>query len=545
MLQPQNQSKKYANLLADIDEGRMKIPIFQRDFVWTPAQTAVLLDSIIKGYPIGTFIFWKTHDELRSPKNIGNLTLPDVPAGESVTYVLDGQQRIASLYAARKGARVTKEGEELDYRNISVNLALDPNTTDTDIVTPAPPDDAPYISIYTLLNGTVTELATQYTQYLEKIDTYRGRLTGYDFSTILIEDFPIDIACDVFTRINTGGTKLSLFEIMVAKTYDQSRNFDLAHEYEMLIDNHKNADLGKDLEDVQYDTVPDSTVLQCIAANLVKQVRAKDILKLPKAEVIKSWPVVKDGLFTAVDYVRTHLRIPASMLLPYHTLLVPFTYFFIRSQGNMPSVRQSKLLTQYFWWASLTNRFSSGVEGKIYQDIQRMDTILAGGAPIYDGADDVHISLDDLRDHWFSTGDAFCKAMLCLYAWFQPESFADGRLVRLDNAWLKIAFSKNYHHFFPRAYLAKRREDNPIANSVLNITLVDDYLNKRVVRDRAPSDYMKGFTTNADLDKTMQTHLIDDMAAFGVWDDDYERFLTQRGQRVVAELEKRLHPNLS
>jgi hypothetical protein len=238
------------------------------------------------------------------------------------------------------------------------------------------------------------------------------------------------------------------------------------------------------------------------------------------------------------------MRIPVSMLLPYHTLLVPFTYFFILSQGSMPSVRQSKLLTQYFWWASLTNRFSSGVEGKVYQDIQRMDTILAGETPRYDGEDDVHLSLDDLKSHWFSTGDAFCKAVLCLYASLQPESFADGRLVRMDNSWLKVAFSKNYHHFFPRAYLAKRSHDDPIANSVLNITLVDDYLNKRVVRDRAPRVYMREFKDNPDLEKTMRTHLIDDMSAFGVWDDDYERFLTRRGERVLAELEKRLHPDL-
>jgi len=542
MLQPQNQSKKYANLLADIDEGRMKIPIFQRDFVWTPAQTAVLLDSILKGYPIGTFIFWKTHDELRSPRNIGNIALPDVPAGESVTYVLDGQQRIASLYAARKGARLTKEGHELDYKKISVNLALDPNTTDAELVTPEPPDDAPSISIYTLLNATVTQLVTQYAEYLDKIDIYRGRLTGYDFSTILIEDFPIDIACEVFTRINTGGTKLTLFEIMVAKTYDQTRNFDLAHEYEMLVNNNGT---GKDLEDAHYDTVPDSTVLQCIAAHLVKQVRAKDILKLPKGDVVTSWPTVKDGIFTAVDYFRSYMRIPVSMLLPYHTLLVPFTYFFIRNHRGMPSVQQSKLLTQYFWWASITNRFSSAVESKMGQDIQRMDAIVRGETPRYDGEgdEDVHLTLDDLKRRWFSTGDAFCKAILCLYASFQPESFADRHLVRLDNSWLKVVFSRNYHHFFPRAYLAKRSHDPIIANSVLNITLVDEYLHKSL-RDQAPSVYMRKFKDNPDLEKTMRTHLIDDMTAFGVWDDDYERFLTRRGERVLAELEKRLHPDL-
>jgi len=542
MLQPQNQSKKYEHLIADIESGKLKIPIFQRDFVWTPTQTAMLLDSIIKGYPIGTFIFWKSKEELRSPKNIGNIPLPDVPAGESVTYVLDGQQRIASLYAARRGARVTKEGHELDYKAISVNLAIDPDATEVEHVTAQPLENTPYVSVHKLMTGSPSEFAKQYLEYIDKITIYRARLTSYDFSTILIEDYPIDIACEVFTRINTGGTRLTLFEIMVAKTYDQTRNFDLAHEYQMLVNNNGT---GKDLEDAHYDTVPDSTVLQCIAAHLVKQVRAKDILKLPKGDVATSWPTVKDGIFNAVEYFRSHMRIPVSMLLPYHTLLVPFTYFFIRSQGRMPSVQQSKLLTQYFWWASITNRFSSAVESKMGRDIQRMEAILRGETPRYDaeGDEDVHLTLDDLKYRWFSTGDAFCKAILCLYASFQPESFPNGDLVRLDNSWLKVAFSRNYHHFFPRAYLAKRSHDDPIANSVLNITLVDEYLNKGL-RDRPPSVYIRQFKNNPDLEKTMRSHLIDDMDAFGVWGDDYKRFLTRRGERVLAELEKRLHPDL-
>jgi uncharacterized protein with ParB-like and HNH nuclease domain len=78
MLQPQNQSEKYEHLLTDIDCGRLKVPMFQRDFVWTTAQTASLIDSIIKGYPIGTFIFWKTRDEMRHIKtsfSLKNLTV--------------------------------------------------------------------------------------------------------------------------------------------------------------------------------------------------------------------------------------------------------------------------------------------------------------------------------------------------------------------------------------------------------------------------------------------------------------------------------------
>ncbi len=48
----------------------------------------------------------------------------------------------------------------------------------------------------------------------------------------MISEYPIDIACEVFTRINTGGTELTLFEIMVAKTYDLDSGFDLSKEYD-------------------------------------------------------------------------------------------------------------------------------------------------------------------------------------------------------------------------------------------------------------------------------------------------------------------------
>ncbi len=140
-----------------------------------------------------------------------------------------------------------------------------------------------------------------------RIDTYRGPLTAYGFATIVIRDYPLEVACEVFTRINTGGTALTLFEIMVAKTYDEARKFDLAKEYEWLVDNKGEE---KDLQDAGFETIPESTVLQCIAAHLIKQVRARDILKLDKDDVIDSWPTVKDGIFAAVDYLRTHLRIP-------------------------------------------------------------------------------------------------------------------------------------------------------------------------------------------------------------------------------------------
>ena len=183
MLQPENHSKKYDALFSDIDTGRTKIPMFQRDFVWDKEQTAKLIDSIIKGFPIGTFILWKTREELRSVRNIGNINLPAIPKGDAALYILDGQQRITSLYAVRKGVCLTKEGEEIDYSQISINLDLDPDADDR-VVLVEPPKGVTSISVHRLLNGSVAEFAHDYPNHLDKVDIYRTRLTGYDFSTI-------------------------------------------------------------------------------------------------------------------------------------------------------------------------------------------------------------------------------------------------------------------------------------------------------------------------------------------------------------------------
>ena len=113
-------------------------------------------------------------------------------------------------------------------------------------------------------------------------------------------------------------------------------------------------------------------------------------------------------------------------------------------------------------------------------------------------------------------------------------------------SWLKVARSRNYHHFFPKKHLRRAGYEDWEANSILNITLVSADLNKRKIRAKAPSQYMGEFRdSNDDLDATMRSHLIDDLNAFGVWIDDYDAFLRQRGERVLSEIEKRLHPDLS
>src|SRR5438067_2211594 len=96
----------FDELVRNIDTGVIKLPDFQRDFVWGIDGVTKLLDSIYRGFPIGSFVFWETDTHLKTVRDLGSLTLPETPEGKFGMYVLDGQQRITSLYAAIKEATI-------------------------------------------------------------------------------------------------------------------------------------------------------------------------------------------------------------------------------------------------------------------------------------------------------------------------------------------------------------------------------------------------------------------------------------------------------
>lgn len=520
----------YSSLMTDIERGHVKIPQFQREFVWTIQKSAALLDSVLKGYPVGTFIFWSTKDRLRSVRELGDAALPAPAAGETVAFVLDGQQRLTSLYAAIRGIKVPRSsGHVDDFAEMYVDLAAGEDEQIVTVDVSELPEKT-YISLKVLLHGTFSELMAFPQEYHDRISDYRRRIESYDFSIIQVRDVAIDVATEIFTRINVGGKPLSVFEIMVAKTFDEDRDFDLSAEFDELIER---------LETVNYETISDATLLQLVSLLISKDCKKQAILKLAKSKFIDTWPKAIDAFERAVEYFRHTYRIPVSKLLPYNTLLVPFAYFFYH-HPDKPEAEQRKLLEDFFWRCALGARYSSSVESKLAQDVKRIDRILRGKSPDYDWS--VDVAPDFLIENgWFNAGRGSIKAILCLYAYQQPKSFGDDSVVNISNQWLKQANSKNYHHFFPRAYLAKRREEEWRINNIVNITIVDDYLNKREIGAKAPSVYMKTFKkSNSNLAKSMRSHLIGDLEEFGITENDFDKFLMARAEAISAELRKRL-----
>ena len=531
--QPKPDSKKYTDLISEIQKGQIKIPKFQRDFVWSIEKTSKLLDSILKGYPIGTFILWETNERLNDIKNIGNLDLPPIPDDIKVQYVLDGQQRITSLYAAFLGASIQKEGEKkiTDYASIFVDLEGDIENNDEQIIVSEVPETK-HISLNDLLNSKYSSLRESYNNdEIDKIQEYKETFTSYDFSTVVLRKEDIDSAIEVFTRINTGGQTLTLFEIMSAKTYDEDQNFDMQDRFQKLI---------KELEISKYETISSTVILNVLSLILSKnkECKRKVVLQLDKQKIINIWDDVISSLKDSIDYFRSVYRIPVSNLLPYDALLVPFSYFFYH-QKEKPKGQQIKLLEEFFWRMSLSFRYSSASESKLAQDIKRIDLILNNERPTYDDFIVYLNSPQDLIDRDFSAGNSYCKAVLCLLAYYEPKDFTDNGKVILDNSWLQKANSKNYHHFFPKSYLKKVGISN--SNSIVNITLVGADLNKRKIRAKAPSIYIQEFADqNEGLSNSIKSHLINGVDEFGIFSDDYSVFLQKRANAIFQALNDRI-----
>ena len=532
--------QKLQHLSTEIEQGLIKIPQFQRDFVWDVDKAAELIESIIRLYPIGALIYWRTADRLREIRNLGRLEFPEADQGERVNYVLDGQQRLTSILAALLGLEVKlRDGARKDFSSLIVHLNRDDE--DSPIVRRDFPDeiDAVCVPLAQLWsrNGDKFDACVGQDKLREARDEFSDRLRTYGIPKVTLIEAELFIATEVFSRINTLGTELNTFEIMVAKTYDPDQEFDLVDKFE---------EFSTELQGTGFESIDATSILQLIALMLRDDCKKKTILSLERMEFIEAWPSAINNLKAAVDYIKSAFQIPVSRLLPYPSLIIPIALFFHQSKGEPPNSGQAALLADFFWRAGWSERYSASSDSKISQDKRTISSFINEKPVRFDWVEPV--TSEHIRDRTFSASQAFSKTVLALLASLQPQQYNSGNLVNLRNDWMLRANSVNFHHIFPKSYLKGKVKEDWEANRILNISLVDDFLNKRVIRARPPAEYMKKFKNqNKKFTATMSTHLIErhyvkdnEKASAAIWSDDYERFVDERACAVVHLLESKL-----
>ncbi len=533
----------------DLKKGTLKLPQFQRELVWPLKKSAALLDSILRGYPIGSIILWKTTERFDDIRNIGEIdSFPPAPKDIQIDYIIDGQQRITSLYAILEGIITKKGNKKTDYKEVYVDLDIDPEAKgDEKIVvskkeTGIIEDSERYIKLHKLLESKFSVLEKYSEDRREKIQKYRDRIKMFSLPKIELPlNADIEVVVEVFTRLNTGGKPLGIFEIMVAKTYVKNE-FDLSKKYK---------ELQKYIDTKIKDwKIPFSTVLQIISIflgndNEPKKCSKKAILLLDKDDFINTWDDAVRYIKTTIDFFKSHYRIPSSKLLPYDGLMVVFAYYFFKKGKGItaPTGKDADYLKELFWRVSIAERYKEGLESKISQDVRRVDEIMNGDRPDYDWL--VNTNPDRIKtDGAFSTGRSFIKTILAVYAAQRPKDFKSSGDVALDKSNLDKKNSKNYHHFFPKKFLKENKVSNPPADHILNITMITDRTNKSDINEDAPSIYLPKLKKgNPKLTKQLSNNHLIDVDRGEVLKDNYDKFFNNRAERVSEELKKLIGEN--
>jgi len=513
---------QYPDLIAKIEQGLVKIPAFQRDFVWPMDDTLRLLDSISRRYPIGTFLFWQSSDFINALRNIGNLDLEDPPAGYPVQYVLDGQQRITSLYAALKAAQVNGQ-----FYRICVDLD---STLDTEEIFYArEPDGERHVLLSDLLGSDYGDLYVELTSPRRKrLDEIRTTFLNYPFSITLVEGGDLDIVCDLFERINNTGVELSVFDLLVARTWsppDEDGGFDLRHAYDELI---------HEFQDVGFEEIREPVIAQLAGALIKEDCTRKAILTVGRQEMRETWPKLVESMRGAIDFVRKKIRVTASRLLPYPSLLVPLSYFYFKNGMRNPDGFQSAWLTRYFYLNGFSNRLSSATQSKLTEDIRIIDELIAGRPSKFDVP--VSVTPQDIRDTGLRLGNAYCKSILCLLSAQRPLDLRDAAEIILQNRALKQANSRHFHHLFPQAYMRGKPGAEEV-NSIVNVSLVPADLNIKIGA-KAPSMYLARYKNeNSAWDRTLASHVITEAARTALEGDDFLSFVEHRAT-LLSKLAK-------
>lgn len=320
------QSFSIRQLTDDVLKGAIRIPAFQRDFVWDFDHVAYLMDSIYKQYPFGSLLFWRTKNRLTSDKKLGSFQLPAAPDEYPVYYVLDGQQRITSIFSVFQ-TELQPVGDK--WPEIYFNIVSDHDYQESLFSPQETPDLDRHFPLSCLFDPVKYRQATdrfaQSPDVLRAIDDLQARFKEVAIPIQILTTEERSSVAIVFERINRLGMELDTLQLLSAWTWNE--DFDLLEAFR---------DLKEELEDFGFAEVGDDTnlILRCASAILTGDSSPDRLIDMNGTQVREAFPAVRNGILGAIDFFRKQLRIANLKCLPYSALLTPLAVFFAEPDGK-------------------------------------------------------------------------------------------------------------------------------------------------------------------------------------------------------------------
>lgn len=563
------------SLLKYISLGEIGLPDIQRPFVWKNAKIRDLFDSMYKGYPIGYLLFWQ-NELTDTNRTIGIENKQKSPR----LVIVDGQQRLTSLYAVIKKVLVVRENFDHEYVQIAFNPLEDRfEVSDAAIIR----DKAfiPSISDIWKEDARVTHIIREYTDALKSVRTLTDAeeskiedsierlkgLTSFPFTTLeLASDINEESVSDVFVRINSKGTPLNQADFiltLMSVFWDEGRTI-----LEQFCRESRKPSTGN-ASPFNYFIKPSPDQLLRVSVGVAFKrarlqyvysiLRGKDLEteKFSDERRVQQFALLKEAQQRTVNLQYWHDFMKCihragfrsdKMISSQNNLLFSYMLYLIgRTEYTVPEFDLRQVIARWFFMSGITGRFSGSPESAMEFDLARLRSV---------GTDKDFIkTLNDIcdivltPDFWklslpndLATSSSRSPSLFSYYAalilldaraLFSHSKVADF----LDPSMYAKRAAVERHHLFPKGFLNKQGiTDTRDVNQIANYALIEWSDNARI-SDQAPANYipdMRERFNARELEKMYELHALPPN-----WERmDYRDFLIKRRKLMARVIEK-------
>lgn len=559
-------------LMHDIQMGEIGLPDIQRPFIWPKRKVRDLFDSMYKGFPVGFLLFWVSSGG-DGYKQIGTNAKQKVPR----LLIVDGQQRLTSLYAVLKGHKVVKS----NYQKERIFIGFNPITEEfkvTSASTRRNPEYIPDISEIWSSETDIFELAEKYLGRLSKkreISKEEKRairksinnldnISTYPFTALEISSTATEEeVAEVFVRINSKGKTLRQADFiltLMSVFWDEGRKS--MEEFSRL--SRIPAKDGPSPFNYYIQPDPDQLLRSSVSLGFRRArlrhvysiLRGKDLEtgEYSDERRVKQFGILRKAQDQVLNLQNWHeflkvLKLAGflseKMISSKNALLYTYALFLIGKRDyGLDLYTLRNVIARWYFMVSLTGRYTGSPESAMGEDLARLRGI-EEGASFVTLLDNI-IQNNFTDDFWsinlpddLETSSARSPS---LYAYYAALNLLDARVLfskmkaseLMDPALVGTKSAIERHHLFPKGYLKEfgitgRRETNQIANYALV-----EWSDNITISDRSPADYFPEYARRFpedELAQMMKWHAL----PVGWEDMEYPQFLAER-RKLIAEV---------
>ncbi|EHY76059.1 hypothetical protein PstZobell_01302 [Stutzerimonas stutzeri ATCC 14405 = CCUG 16156] len=509
---PQPSVLHLVTIFRQISSGDIRIPAFQREFVWKEKQILDLLDSVTDGYPVGSLLLWAVDTQLLKIAPSDSTAFPNVEEHYPTSYVLDGMQRLSSLYGVFHFSQTTQDSRFDVVYDLVENRFLHR----VDVIE----ESAVHVPLSAIFKprllleqqSKISKLESA-DELIEKLLVLQAAFQEYMIPVVTIRGVDIHRIVGIFERINSTGTRLDPVDFMRAITW--AENFDLNKYLEESVS--QLSQHGLDLEP--------ETVIKCVGLVLNTPPTTEGLLGLRNftpAELAEAFEITVGNLAVISRFLEQSFRIYSSHLIPYEgQLLLLFKAITLEGAGS----EDVDLLIKWYWAAGFNESLRGKPDHYVVRALENWKGLVRG--EIRGLEPRLKLSAMDLYERRLLSGKALSTTFAMMFAANNAACIRIGSAIE-PAKYMTSDFTECFNAIFSLAELAEAGLKQAVsAKFFSNLVLIDRALPRQTSKEIRESILTLYRGQRWDV---LESQFISHEAAEALSNNDIELFFLLRGR---------------